>query len=1066
MDIISINHAKSIDQTANPSNYLFFRNQWASWIEQAALASRGGGGGLRLPKTFEVVSSSERGIAVEVGSDPESRARAIFLYGAKPLDPDVTLSESLSPEGLLTRLPWIPVDSAGQPTLPLPDRLMVRVSSPDENVFQGVIQSLIEQLYQFNTPSANHIVLKATLLKPEHGYDALVFINQASSASLQDWFVSQKNRSYLLRPYRPYELVPGSDQVGQPRGVWLPYHADPRAARSLPFFESIAEHIRRTQGSEVCLVDQDETGKTWLTKVDGSFHAFYFLGRFNLNQLKGEVASVGALKGKTCPFTLHLDLREDTTMTPRQREDLTSIAEAERHLRHEIRYLEHRRQVIQSGQAHSSEMETGKSARSPRSLYLFYEQHSGNPSLARNWPVLQEVILNSSLAELRALQHAYFALRLPDIKGTICDVTFHLVGLNPHNPNPRQQPPGLESADLTFDRSQEWFELGHHLFLPRGYTLYPPLLPTVPGPRLHLLARDTSSTSSDSVFPGKQDERQMFNDLLAQSLGLSSPDLLDEQDLSTSGSPCLIYADPVTKARLPLFLPDNIWKPLSEVAPAHWNQDGLQGQLKNFINRAAEQVIRELSFSLPDLECEVEQVLDQSKTRLINELERLYEARCVELEDRRRSQEARLQEKTAEQARRLAGVQQRWLEVEPALNEARSNLISRIKVARQLIQHLRARAEQINNLSQSTAETWEDLVNQLVAVNQEVQQEADGSLNGPEEKMRQAEIKLAQQGTDLRVFLQPRLDGLTERLEEVGNIAQGQTDYLTQILNQLAQARTALVSNKTVVPLAGPSAGTSVTELVSLQQEVERLRQKLADSEKDHHSLISDYETKLRELGNRAALTDNLEEQLKGARRDSSQREKSLEENLRKANRELSSARSDLREITQENERAKQSVIETQQRLETDLKEMESQNRDLTKRLTTLQEDLRQFEVGSESLDNSVVLARFKEILTVLDNLQYAEAKASPAEASGFVLIRKTFRSTLQKLYPGLEFISPAPGSPFDPKIHEAIDIECDLSQPDGIIINGLLDGVLFREKVKRPARVIVNHCEKVEGAS
>lgn len=101
-----------------------------------------------------------------------------------------------------------------------------------------------------------------------------------------------------------------------------------------------------------------------------------------------------------------------------------------------------------------------------------------------------------------------------------------------------------------------------------------------------------------------------------------------------------------------------------------------------------------------------------------------------------------------------------------------------------------------------------------------------------------------------------------------------------------------------------------------------------------------------------------------------------------------------------------------------------------------------------------------RELLPVLDGLDLAFA--APANASdgsagalraGFVMINQQLRNALKSA--GLEEID-AVGKQFDPKLHEAVGHEESSETADGHVLRQLRKGFKYRDRLLRPATVIV----------
>lgn len=102
-----------------------------------------------------------------------------------------------------------------------------------------------------------------------------------------------------------------------------------------------------------------------------------------------------------------------------------------------------------------------------------------------------------------------------------------------------------------------------------------------------------------------------------------------------------------------------------------------------------------------------------------------------------------------------------------------------------------------------------------------------------------------------------------------------------------------------------------------------------------------------------------------------------------------------------------------------------------------------------------------QKLLPVLDNFEMAAAAAqtnSAAEnvkplADGIAMIHSQLKSALAES--GLEEIE-ASGKPFDPNFHEAVSEQESAEVPDHHVLQQLRKGYKFRDRLLRPATVIV----------
>ena len=104
--------------------------------------------------------------------------------------------------------------------------------------------------------------------------------------------------------------------------------------------------------------------------------------------------------------------------------------------------------------------------------------------------------------------------------------------------------------------------------------------------------------------------------------------------------------------------------------------------------------------------------------------------------------------------------------------------------------------------------------------------------------------------------------------------------------------------------------------------------------------------------------------------------------------------------------------------------------------------------------------ALLQKLIPVLDNLDVAlaSAQAAPGQAveslqTGINMIQQQLRNALKET--GLEEIN-AVGQPFDPNLHEAVSQRECKDVPEGQVVQQLRKGYRFRERLLRPATVIV----------
>jgi molecular chaperone GrpE len=101
-----------------------------------------------------------------------------------------------------------------------------------------------------------------------------------------------------------------------------------------------------------------------------------------------------------------------------------------------------------------------------------------------------------------------------------------------------------------------------------------------------------------------------------------------------------------------------------------------------------------------------------------------------------------------------------------------------------------------------------------------------------------------------------------------------------------------------------------------------------------------------------------------------------------------------------------------------------------------------------------------QKLLPILDNFEMAQAAAQTAQGdklaslqTGIAMIQQQLKSILVDA--GLEEID-ATGKSFDPAFHEAVSQQETDGSPEGQVIQQIRKGYKFRERLLRPAAVIV----------
>ncbi|HEY4952818.1 MAG TPA: nucleotide exchange factor GrpE [Verrucomicrobiae bacterium] len=105
--------------------------------------------------------------------------------------------------------------------------------------------------------------------------------------------------------------------------------------------------------------------------------------------------------------------------------------------------------------------------------------------------------------------------------------------------------------------------------------------------------------------------------------------------------------------------------------------------------------------------------------------------------------------------------------------------------------------------------------------------------------------------------------------------------------------------------------------------------------------------------------------------------------------------------------------------------------------------------------------ALLQKLLPVLDNFEMAQAAAQNVQGdklaslqAGIAMIQQQLKSAFAET--GLEEIDVAIGKPFDPMWHEAVSQVETTDTPEGQVVQQLRKGYRLRERLLRPASVVV----------
>ena len=169
-------------------------------------------------------------------------------------------------------------------------------------------------------------------------------------------------------------------------------------------------------------------------------------------------------------------------------------------------------------------------------------------------------------------------------------------------------------------------------------------------------------------------------------------------------------------------------------------------------------------------------------------------------------------------------------------------------------------------------------------------------------------------------------------------------------------------------------------------------------------------------------------------------------------------------EINNTEEQPVDEIADDESDILTDYEKIKANYSELNNRFLRLAADFDNYKkrVSKEKTDLSLYANEemVRELLNVLDNLNLAIEHASPdgdisSTVEGIKLVYNLFLSTLDRF--GLSAIDSSSGTEFDPRLHQAIErIETEEITP-GLLLDELIRGYMFKDRLLRPASVTVS---------
>jgi len=223
-------------------------------------------------------------------------------------------------------------------------------------------------------------------------------------------------------------------------------------------------------------------------------------------------------------------------------------------------------------------------------------------------------------------------------------------------------------------------------------------------------------------------------------------------------------------------------------------------------------------------------------------------------------------------------------------------------------------------------------------------------------------------------------------------------------------------------------------------------------------SQIKQIEASLRELEHEVAHWKEIAAEWEAVAEEEHLRVTQLEEQLQEQQNAVHKARGQAAEMQVKVDQLQPASLEGEEALTA----AEDKSAQMQDRLTRAQAD---YENSKKRLERRFAIQAdqnfmefLRDLLPVMDNLERAIQNV-PIDANnekaldGVKMTRQLFLSTLDRY--GVQPIE-AREQPFDPAYHEAVGTIDDPSLPPGIVIKVEQTGYTYREKLLRPARVLI----------
>ncbi|MCC5877145.1 MAG: nucleotide exchange factor GrpE [Candidatus Sumerlaeia bacterium] len=180
---------------------------------------------------------------------------------------------------------------------------------------------------------------------------------------------------------------------------------------------------------------------------------------------------------------------------------------------------------------------------------------------------------------------------------------------------------------------------------------------------------------------------------------------------------------------------------------------------------------------------------------------------------------------------------------------------------------------------------------------------------------------------------------------------------------------------------------------------------------------------------------------------------------LKDASGRVNKAESMAADLTRELDAVRQSLKQSEDRFDVAKKTVEDSRVQVLRARSDMESQRKRIQREREELKELAGEEFMRQMLPIIDNMAIAlrscSGETEPSKLTqGLLMIQRELSSTMENF--GLKPID-AVGQPFDPRFHDAASTARIPEKPDGIVLEQLRPGYLYKTKILRPTMVVVN---------